>query len=224
LPIGKGGDHMKRLLVISVLFLSLFCPTLQAWADNITAQVFGGAAYNFRLPLVIRQNGEDNIRLNAEYDSKSFETPMYYAARLGWWRDNRAWELELVHHKLTLKNNPPEVDYFSITHGFNLLTLNRAWKEPWFIWRLGVGIVITHPESTIRGRTFEQDGGIADGYYISGPTAQVAVEKRFYIYKGLFASIEGKYTLSWAHVPIKDGSAELWNSAVHGLLGLGYDF
>jgi hypothetical protein len=215
---------MKRSSISFAAFLLIFCTPFQVWADNLSVQLFGGAAYNFRLPLVIRQDGADNIRLNAEYDTKAFETPMYYSARLGWWQDNRSWELELIHHKLTLENKPPEVEHFSITHGFNLLTVNRAWKTPRFIWRLGVGVVITHPESTIRGKTFEQNGGIADGYYLSGPTTQIAVEKRFYLYKNLFVSIEAKYTLSWVHVPIKDGSADVWNSAVHGLFGLGFDF
>jgi hypothetical protein len=215
---------MKQFSISFAVFLLLFCTAFQGWADNLSIQLSGGAAYNFRLPLVIRQDSEDNIRLNADYDTKPFETPMYYSVRLGWWQENRSWELELIHHKLTLENKPPEVEHFSITHGFNLLTVNRAWKTPCFIWRLGAGVVITHPESTIRGKTFEQDGGIADGYYLSGPTAQIAVEKRFYLYKYLFFSIEAKYTLSWVHVPIKDGSADVWNSAVHGLLGLGFDF
>jgi hypothetical protein len=215
---------MKSILAMTIIGILLFCTIPQVLADTFTVQVFGGAAYNFRMPLVIRQDGEDNIRLNADYDSKSFETPIYYSVRLGWWKDDRAWEVEMVHHKLTLDNNPSEVEHFSITHGFNLLTLNRAWRNPWFIWRLGGGVVITHPESSIRGKEFNQEGGIVDGYYISGPTAQIAAEKRFYLWKGFFASIEGKFTLSWAHVPVQDGSADVWNSAVHGLIGLGYDF
>jgi hypothetical protein len=215
---------MKRFSISFAAFLLIFCMAFQVWADNLSFQIFGGAAYNFRLPLVIRQDGEDNIRLNADYDTKPFETPIYYSVRLGWWQDNRSWELELIHHKLTLENKPPEVEHFSITHGFNLLTVNRAWKTPYFIWRLGAGVVITHPESTIRGKTFEQDGGFVDGYYLSGPTAQIAAEKRFYFYKSIFVCFEAKYTLSWVHVPVKDGSADLWNSAVHGLFGLGFDF
>ncbi len=214
---------MKRwrlTAITSLLFVGL---TLPARAD-MTVQFFGGTAYNFKLPIVIRQDGADNIRLSAEYDSKSFETPLYYSARLGWWKDNRTWELELVHHKLTLENRPPEVEHFSITHGFNLLTLNRAWKNPKFIWRLGAGVVVAHPEGSVRGKKFAEDGGIIDGYFLSGPTAQAAIEKRFTLYKGLFASLEGKYTISWARVPIRDGSADVWNSAVHGLFGLGLDF
>lgn len=215
---------MRAFRAACAVFVLFLCVPSPVWSDTFSAQLFGGAAYNLRLPLVIRQDGEDNLRVNADYDTKPFETPMYYSARLGWWSEQSAWELEMIHHKLTLTNKPPEVEHFSITHGFNLLTVNRAWKNPWFIWRLGAGVVITHPESTIRGKTFEQSGGIADGYHLSGPTAQIAAEKRFYIYKGFFASVEGKWTLSWVHVPVKDGSADLWNSALHGLIGVGIDF
>ena len=71
---------------------------------------------------------------------------MYYSARLGWWRDNSAQEFELVHHKLTLVNNAQEVEYFSITHRFNLLTVSRACKEPYFIWSLSAGAAISYSE------------------------------------------------------------------------------
>jgi len=215
---------MKTFLIACAVTLLFLCVPGVTQAETLSVQISGGAAHNFRLPLVIRQDGEDNLRLNADFDTKPFETPMYYAARIGWWSDRGAWELEMVHHKLTLTNNPPEVEHFSITHGFNLLTVNRAWKNPWFIWRAGAGVVITHPESTIRGKSFDQSGGIADGYHLSGPTAQIAAEKRLYVYKGLFVSVEGKWTLSWVHVPVKDGSADLWNSALHGLAGVGIDF
>lgn len=215
---------MNQYFAAFVVISLLFCLPGPAPADMLSFQASGGAAYNFPLPLVIRQDGEDNIRLRADYDTKPFETPIYYSIRLGRWKESAAWELEMVHHKLTLTNMPSEVEHFSITHGFNLLTVNRAWKKPWFIWRIGAGVVITHPESTIRGKTFDQKGGMADGYYVSGPTAQIALEKRLYLYKGFYASIEGKYTLSWAHIPVADGKADLWNSALHGLFGMGIDF
>ncbi|HET6462010.1 MAG TPA: hypothetical protein VFG29_14610 [Syntrophales bacterium] len=60
----------------------------------------------------------------------------------------------------------------------------------------------------MNGRTFDQNGGIVDGNFISSPTAQIAIEKRFYLCKKLFAGIEGKYTPSWVHVPIAGASAD----------------
>lgn len=215
---------MKRFLQTVTLIISLALPVYSSGSDKLCLQIFGGTAYNFKMRQVIRQDGADTVRFNARYDTKALETPVYWSIRAGLWEGKRSWEVELVHHKLYLKNSPPGVEHFSITHGFNLLTVNRAWTFPWFIGRFGGGVVVTHPESSIHGKTFEQSGGIIDGYYISGPTAQVALEKRIYIGKSFFLSAEGKFTLSWVRVPVKDGHSELWNSAVHGLLGIGYDF
>jgi len=215
---------MQCRLILCLIGILCFTGVTPVHADTFDIQLFGGAAYSFRTPLVIRQDGQDTIRQNAKYDENAFDPPMYYAVRLGWWRGDGAWELEMVHHKLTLTNGPPEVEHFSITHGYNLLTVNRAWKQDWFIWRLGAGVVVSHPESTIRGMEFDQNGGLFDGYYVSGPTGQIAVEKRFALGRGLFASVEGKFTLSWAHVPVANGSADVPNAAVRGLLGLGYEF
>jgi len=213
----------KKAVYLLALLLFMILP-FPAKGEEITIQFFGGFAYNFSLPLVIRQEGKDNIRLSADYDTKPFDTPIYWSLRAGKWGEKDGWEIELLHHKLYLKNNPPEVEHFTVTHGFNLLTLNRAWKRANFIWRAGAGVVVAHPESAVRGKTFSQEGGLFEGYYLAGPTLQVAVEKRFPLFKSFFLCLEGKYTLSWAHIPVEEGKADLWNSAIHGLIGLGYNF
>ncbi len=186
---------------------------------------FGGSAYNFETPLTICQSGHNNIGLNARYETKPFELPIYYGLRIARWKESCAWELELIHHKLHLKNRPPEVQNFSITHGYNLLTVNWARKHKGFISHLGAGVVITHPETTVRKKRYSEKVGLLNrGYYISGPTMQVAVEKRLYSWKRLFATIEGKLTGSYARIPIHDGSADVPNVVIHGLFGLGGDF
>jgi hypothetical protein len=101
--------------------------------------------------------------------------------------------------------------------------VNRAWEERGFIYRAGFGVVITHPETTIRGLSHPQDGGIYDGYYLSGPTVQGAVEKRFHIWRWLIASLEAKLTASYARIPIEGGHADVPDVAVHGLFGLGVE-
>ncbi len=214
----------KRMLLAAAFALAV--PAARAAEATWCFQAFGGDFWSVPAPLTIRQDGQPDIKINdAEYETKSFQKPPYYSVRVGRWQDERAWEVELVHPKLYLEDPPPEVQEFSVSHGYNFLTLNRAWKERWFIWRLGLGAVITHPESTVRGKHWEEDGGllIDDGYYLSGPVGQAAIERRFYLYKGLFASLEAKGTVSWAHFPIEDGHAELWNFALHGLFGLGLD-
>ena len=213
---------MKRLLPLVLLFSAL--SPLGAWsADRWVFQLFGGASHNFNLPLTVTQSGNPTLHVTGNYDSRSFEVPYYYAWRIGAWTGREAWELELVHNKLYLQDPPPEIQEFSISHGYNLLTANRAWERGRFIFRAGLGVVITHPENTIRNRSLPQDGGLSGGYYLSGPTAQVAAEKRFRLWKWLIGSLEAKLTATYAWVPVEGGHADVPNVAIHGLFGLGVD-
>lgn len=213
---------MRQVLQILAM-VALILPSDVFAVDLWSLQIFGGSALNFNLPLTIHQSGYSDLKVTGNYESRPFEVPYYYAWRVGAWNGNRAWELELVHDKLYLKDKPSEIQEFSISHGYNLLTVNRAVEEKGFIFRAGLGVVITHPETTIRGLTHPQDGGISGGYHLSGPTAQGAVEKRFHIWRGLIASLEAKLTASYARIPVERGHANVPNVAIHGLFGLGVE-
>lgn len=208
-----------RFLALLTLVISSSAFAAERWS----LQLFGGAPLNFNLPVTIEQSGHPDLKVTGNFDSRPFDIPFYYAWRVGAWEGNRAWELELVHNKLYLKDKPPEIQEFSISHGYNLLTVNRAWKEKGFIFRAGLGVVITHPETTIRGLSHPEDGGIYDGYHLSGPTVQGAVEKRFRVWRWLTASLEAKVTASYARIPVEGGHADVPNAAVHGLFGLGVE-
>ena len=210
-----------RIALLHFLLLAAILPTgVQAqW----TFEMFLGSAWSMPTPLSIHQHGEERIYLVARYDTKPLKESPYYAWRIAKWKQNRAWEFELVHHKLYMRNPPDEVQHFEVSHGYNLITVNRAWLQRGFIWRVGAGIVATHPETTIRGKRLPWGEGL-DGFYISGLTVQAAIEKKFYIWGRLFGVLEGKFTASYAVVPIQDGSAYVPNVAIHGLFGLGYRF
>ncbi len=224
---------MRRTL-ITLVFLVLvasICPSFVQAERSYSFELLGGTQFNIPTPLTIKQKGEETIKVNwAEYKSDAwtwFDSP-YYAWRIGLWEENRAWEIELVHEKIILKNKPKDVQHFEISHGYNLITFNRAWRLDKYlglIWRVGAGIVLTHPETTVRNREKGYGATFPNGFYISGPTAQIAVGKRINIWRGLFGVLEAKFTASYAtHVPIADGHAEVPNAAVHGLFGLGYEF
>lgn len=176
---------------------------------------YPGSALNLPTELTIQQNGQEKITLVAEYDTKPFKESPYYAFRVGKWNKKSAWEVELVHHKLYLENPPEEIQHFEISHGYNLITLNRAWKVKGFIIRIGGGIVLAHPETVVRGKRL---GGyskkLIDGFYISGPTFQAAIARTFWSF-----IVESKFTSSYARVPIWDGHAEVPNLAIHFLVG-----
>lgn len=190
-------------------------------------EALGGDAWCFRTPLEICLENNSDISISAaEYETHSFETPIYYAVRFGRWRGDRAWELEMVHLKIDLQNGPEPVGRFEVSHGYNLVTVNRAWLfRRFFVFRLGAGAVVAHPESTIHGQGFDEHGSLLrEGYYLSGPTAQAAAGLRFDVYGNMFLTLEGKLTASYARVPVADGYAHTPVAAAHLLAGAGVKF
>jgi len=187
-------------------------------------QAATGTAYQLHSRLIIEQDGEEDLDVTAHYQTYPFTSGApYYSLRLGYWTGDRAWEVETHHHLVTLVDGPSEVEEFKITHGYNMNTLNRAWLAGGFIWRIGAGVVITHPESVVRGKKFSGDG-FSGGFYLSGVCGQVSLEKRLPLWGASFLYLEGKFTAAWASVPIADGDATVPNYALHGLAGLGYTF
>ncbi len=214
----------KGVVVLALAILTTVTAHRGAHA-TWTFGVLGGSVYSVRTPLTIVQSGFDAIDVRARYEGKPLEPPPYYVLRIGTWKGRRGWELEFIHEKLYLKNKPPEVQRFSVTHGYNHVLLNRAWRTKEFVFRLGAGIVIPHPETTIRGRRHSERKGLLEhGYYLSGPSLQTAVGRRFRISSRLIGVAEGKVCGSYARIPIQDGHADVTHVAIHGLIGLGYRF
>ncbi|KUG08328.1 hypothetical protein [Solirubrum puertoriconensis] len=187
------------------------------------AAVSGGGALNVPSPLRIYQREVATLRLRARYRTEPFRPPVYYDVRLATWRGNQGWALRLTHHKIILRNRPPEVQRFSITDGFNLVTLTRLWQRHGFTWAAGAGAVITHPESTVRNKAFPERGGLfGTGYFLSGPVVEVGIAKRYTFAPRWFVQAEARATAAYVRVPIEDGHANVTNLAVHGLLGVGF--
>jgi len=218
--------HSKRLFLIS-LFLQLLCTgclTSAAAQTRWGVEVFLGDAYCFNTPLTIKQAGYEDIKLTARYATYSFQQPFYYSWRLSRWSNKRSWEIEFIHLKIKLKNTTAEDQNFEISHGYNIFTINRAWDLQKVIVRVGLGGVIAHPESIIRGKRFPETGGFNDGYYIAGPIIQIGAGKGFRLVGELFLALEGKLTAAYAKVPVVDGHAYVPHLGIHGLFGLKYLF
>ncbi len=164
---------LALVALIPLLTVSEACSDVH-W--SVQASV--GTALNLPTPLTIRQSQGDDLRLRARYRTRAFQFPLYYALRVTRWDGDRAWALELRHHKLFLENPPDEVQQFSVTHGYNLLTVCRLRRDHGFVTGVGVGVVIAHPENVVRGRVLEETGGpLGGGYYLAGPTAAVLVAR-----------------------------------------------
>jgi hypothetical protein len=212
-----------RKLIFIVFALSILFTTSQAqsiWSFELN----GGEVYNIPMPLTIRQNGYPELKLTARYFTEPLTLPVYWDMRLGRWKNNKSWEFEVIHHKLYLENTTPEVQKFNISHGFNMLMVNRGFDQKNFRYRAGAGIVLTHPESKIRDKEFGNTTDDWDmGYYISGPVVNLSISKPIRLSDRLFVNAEAKTTFAYGSVQVAEGHADVFNLAFHLLLGIGYD-
>lgn len=184
-----------------------------------------GEVANLETSLEIRQRGSPTIEQDADYETRPFEAPLYYSLRAGRWRDRTGWELELIHQKIFLQNRPSQVQRFDISHGYNLVTVNRAWELRRFVLRLGAGVVIAHPENEVRGRALDpEDTNLSGGYHLGGPALQAGIEKRFELGDRWLLGIEGKASAARAEVPVAGGEADVPNAALHLLVSFGFRY
>ena len=221
---GTGPRTCPRVFLGCAATLAgfFFVPFPLAAEDRFRAEIFGGTAWSAPTTLTIDQSGEERLSFRAHWETRPLDEAPYYAVRVGLWNRRRGWELQLLHHKVYLTNGPPEIERFEVSHGWTLLTLQRATRGRPFDWRLGVGAVIGYPEGRIRGEPANPEDGIfGSGYYLSGAGALAGAGRTFTITRRFFASTEAQLTYSWASVPIAKGHARTANFALHVLLGLG---
>lgn len=206
---------MKILCLLSILFSAAIAYPESWWSLE---PLRTGSAKSFSTKLEIEQSALSKFEFDADYETRPWDDAPYYGWRISRQSERHAWELEFLHHKIYLKNNPPEIQHFEVSHGYNMLFLNHAWIFGSTYIRAGAGPVISHTESEIRGLPFESN------YEISGFVGQAAIDKRFYISRRFFFTLEGKFTVSTASVSIAEGKAHAPNVALHGLAGIGFDF
>lgn len=218
--------RLTRSLLVASLGLLLAGPLVaQARPDRWSLEFFGGTAFNLHTPFVVSQAGQPEIAMTAEWDTRPFFAAPYYAYRIARMDSGgrRGWAFDFTHHKLYLQNRPPEIGKFEISHGYNLLTYSRLWRRKALLWSLGGGMVIGHPENTVRGLAHDDDDGgtLGGGYYLCGIAVQGGLGRRFELGKGVFASALTKVTAASCRVPVRDGWAEAPNVATHLSLGIG---
>jgi len=190
-------------------------------AERWSLEGYLGDAFNFRSRLKITQDGGYSQSISADYKTNGFEAPLYYMVRGARWEEDRAWELSLTHHKLYLQNPPAGVSALSVSHGFNILTVNRAFRTGNWIYRFGAGPVITHAEGIINGVSY--DGS----YQLSGVALLAGAGRRFYLGKSTFLSLEAATTAAYASPTMSgplNAEIKVTNFAIHGLAGVGFEF
>jgi hypothetical protein len=188
-------------------------------------QLLLGVPFNVPTPLTIRQRGEPDLHVTARYATHPFSLPLYLGVGVFRREGGHEWSLELIHHKLYLENPPPEVGSFSISHGYNLVVLSHGFEVSSGVWaRAGGGLVVAHPESTVRDETWPQNGGpFGLGFRFAGALLSAGVEGRIPLGDRLRLAIGGRLTGAYASVPVVNGTAIVPNVAFHATAGLDGD-
>jgi len=193
----------------------------------LTAEIFAGSAWHFPMPLLV-DLPEGHTRLRARYHTRPFADAPYYSVRAGYvTAAGRAVEVEMLHHKLYLQNPTPPVERFEVSHGYNMAMVNAVWPANGWQLRVGLGLVIAHPEGMIAGRSVDSNRTwLGSGYHIAGVTAQAVVGRRYALNHGRTmapATPEAKLTASWAQMPIPGGRITVPDVSVHALGGIGLE-
>lgn len=210
-----------------MLIVILLAPTFLMAQKLVSFEFLPGGAIALPSKLLIVQDDYPDLEINAKYQTKSFQLPIYYSWRLSFPFNTKSQiGIELNHLKIYLEDKPPEITRFTITHGYNQLWLNYTNQLPNNVALIyGLGTVIAHPENTIRGLQLNEKQGIANkGYYFSGITSQIALHKRYSIGDYFFISLEGKLNAAYGKVAVVNGYATVPVYTIHGLLGLGLQY
>jgi hypothetical protein len=212
----------------AVRFVSRSCLPILLWVgaaaqadERWSLEVLVGDAYNFDSRTHIEHDGLGELRFDGEFETHGLEGPLHYAWRVARWRGDRAWELQLLHHKLYLQNLPPGIEALSISHGFNIITLNRAFELDHWRVRVGAGPVVAHPEARIGNSSYNGP------YELGGAAALFGIGRWLQLSSHWSLGAEASLTFGYVDVrPSGSPKVELSvrNPAVHAQVGLSYGF
>lgn len=209
-PPGVGA--MAAVVVALLVFVA------NPASAQTTLTVFMGSSAHAPLAVVFDLKDQDNVYINKpQWETKPFYEAPYYSIRVGHGR----WDVELIHDKMYLMNPEDPIEHFEVSHGYNLLLLNRAHGDGPITWRTGLGIVVAHPESTVAGQKLGYGYELMNGFHISGPAGQVSVAYTRDLVGPFFFAAEAKGTVAWARVPVYNGWATVPHAAAHLLAGIG---
>lgn len=209
---------MKRLFSICLVVIAL---NLNGQQRQWSVEYMPGIAWTPDMPLKIQQSGYPDIHIKAKYKTRSLEMPVYYSYRLTTLKNNHGWSLELNHLKIYLKNTNSDINYFSVSHGYNQIYLNHHFIKNKLDFISGLGVVVGHPENTIRNLPLDEKKGWWNrGYYLSGITLQGALRRDLFESRYFTIPIEMKGSIAFSRIPVANGKAYVPVIAFGILIGL----
>ena len=131
-----GGTDMKILILVSLISSCVFAQN--GW--HMTSMI--GTPMSIDNELILHSDGKTQVH-QAKYEAKPFSDFPYWSLRSEYWNNQHAFGVELVHHKVYLKNTTDYIQSFSVSDGYNLLYLNYAYRlNKKHILRSGVGLIL----------------------------------------------------------------------------------
>jgi|WetSurMetagenome_2_1015567.scaffolds.fasta_scaffold195293_1 hypothetical protein len=211
---------MKKFICICFLVASTTLSYAQGgWYLNFSS----GFDYVPPMPIIIRQQGYQPISFWAKYGTAPLKSPIYYSTRVGFKSKKKGWEAELNHLKIYMGNRPAEIQGFSVSHGYNQIFISRVKALKKFDIKTGAGLVIAHPENTIRNLKLDEKSGVFfGGYHISGIALKYGLARNLYISDRFYFMVEASTTAAYAIIPVVNGRAHVPVVAFHLQVGPGY--
>jgi hypothetical protein len=214
---------MKKFLLFNIFIICFVINThSQArWAFDLNFE----DVYNVPMPLTIKQKGYSDLKFVARFTADAFTPPVCWDWRFSRWENGKSWEIEAIHDKLYLINTNTNVSKYSISHGFNIITLNRGIEKKFLIYKIGFGAILAHPESVIRGMGYGSSSDYTDfGYFLTGPITMLSVCKPIKFCNRFYFNLEAKTSFAYSHIRVAKGYSNLFNFAFHIGIGMGFDF
>ena len=210
--------RLRCAAIVATLLVARPCLAHAQWA----LEGFLGTSISAHSPLTIRQAGYPTLKFTADYATRPTDPSIYYAVRLSRWWTRWGGVAGYVHQKLYLTNNPPEVQSFKVTYGYNLVGIGAGYLTRGWAFIGTVGPVVSNPASEVRGIEFQHEGGIfGSGNHVGGFNLQVGANRRFRFAGWGFATADLRLSAAWTDVPVAEGNADVPNYAIHLLLGVG---
>ncbi len=221
-------SKIKHIILISILLTIALSATAKDMESGYHFTGLIGWSHSMDSNLKIHRDGVESYTINGSYSSYPFRDYPYYSFRLEKWTENKAYGIELIHHKVYLRNPQNSLESLSISDGYNFIMFNKTTQiDTRKFLRLGAGIAMAHPDVKFEGqeRFRKNDTSLFGmGHYFAGPGVQVAYEFWPYETKRNFISMETKLTLSYIQFPIEENRksfGSMTNIAVHFLIGWG---
>lgn len=254
-------NRCKRLILLTIFTLCFAVCGMAQSADTtgthndsggLEAAFFFGTAHTLSSPLTISQTSRGNNLTfkDVQFKSKSFESPIYYGFRIGYFLPPLPYlgiEAEFIHlkvysdpeqqvratgiyHGVPINRKLPLgeiVQQYSISHGANLLLFNIAGR---YAVKKGTdspkGLVIFTARFGLGPsipHTESTIDGQSKGQYETGRLAwQLGASVEFKLWQGFYALAEYKFTRTRQSGQIFSGTAESLLCTHHGIFGLSY--